>query len=127
MRVIGFILLAGAAYAADSKDNLTQAQADDIIQKFAAKESAFARARENYTYRQTARVLDLNESGATVGKWEEVTDIIFTADGKRTEHVVRAPVTTLQNFAMDPEDMQDMRSVQPFVLTTEEVPNYLVR
>src|SRR5258707_1998633 len=71
----------------------SQAQIDDIIQKFAAKEADFARERENYTYRQTARVLDLDEGGNTVGRWEEVSDIIFNADGKRNEHVVRAPVS----------------------------------
>jgi hypothetical protein len=127
MRVLGLILLgAGALLAADTTEP-TPAQIDDIIQKFAAKEADFARARENYTYRQTARVLDLDEGGNTVGRWEEVSDIIFNADGKRTEHVVRAPVSTLRNFNLSPEDIQDIRSVQPFVLTTTELPKYLIR
>ena len=128
MRVfVSAILLGAAALMAADRQDLSQAQIDDIIQKFAAKEAAFAQARENYTYRQTARVLDLDEGGNTVGRWEEVSDIIFTTDGKRTEHVVRAPVQTLKNFNLSPEDLQDLRSVQPFVLTTAEVPNYWIR
>jgi hypothetical protein len=122
------LLVAGAGMlpGADATEP-TQAQIDDIIQKFAAREADFARARENYTYRQTARVLDLDEGGNTVGRWEEVSDIIFNADGKRNEHVVRAPVSTLRNFNLSPEDIQDIRSVQPFVLTTTELPKYLIR
>src|SRR5579883_1454625 len=126
MRVPGLILLAGlAAFAAEP--NLTQAQIDDIIQKFAAKESAFARARESYTYRQSAKIQEMDEGGNPGGKWEEVSDIVFTSDGKRTDHVVRAPVTTLRLIQMDPGDLEDMRHTHPFVLTTEELPNYWVR
>ncbi len=112
--------------AADLPDP-SQAQIEEIIQKFAAKESEFRRARGNYTYRQTARVLDLDAGGGTVGKWEEVADIVFTPEGKRTEKVVRAPVQTLQNFFMDPGDLQDLRDVQPFVLTSEELSKYQIR
>jgi hypothetical protein len=105
---------------------LTDAQIEDIITRFAAKEAAFARARENYTYRQTARIQELDPGGAVIGRWEMVTDIVFT-EGKRTEHVVRAPVATLRNLQLTPEDEQDLRSVQPFVLTTPELPKYYIR
>ena len=129
MRASGLILLAtAAAFAADSTQQLSQAQIDEIVQKFAAKESAFAKARENYTYRQSAKLQLLDDGGnLTNEKWEEVTDVIFTPDGKRTEHVVRSPVSTLQRIVMDPGDVEDMRHTQPFVLTTEELPNYYVR
>lgn len=128
MRAFGLMILAAAAgFAADSNPQLSQAQIDDIIQKFSAKESAFAKARENYTYRQSAKIQEADEAGTPGGKWEEVSDIIFTPDGKRTEHVVRAPVTTLHLIVMDPGDIEDIRHTQPFVLTTEELPNYWVR
>jgi len=107
-------------------DDLTPAQQQDIITKFAAKEAAFARARENYTYRQSYKVEDLGTNGRPIGKQEMVTDIVFTPDGKRTEHVVYAPISTLTRFFLDKEDEQDLRSVQPFVLTTSEIPNYEV-
>ena len=115
------LVFAGAAFA--DGNELSQAQIEDIIQKFAAKEADFARARENYTYRQTARIQELDGRG----RWEMVSDIIFTPDGKRTERVVRAPVTTLQRIQLTPEDEQDLRSVQPFVLTTKEIPKYDIR
>ena len=100
---------------------------EEIIQKFAAKEAEFSKARENYTYRQTVRILELDDSGNTRGRHEMVSDIIFSAEGKRTERVVRAPVSTLKNILMTPEDEQDLRNVQPFVLTTTELPKYFIR
>ena len=56
------------------------------------------------------------------GRYEIVDDIIFSRDGKRTEKVVRAPVSTLTHLMLTPEDVQDLRNVQPFVLTTNEIP-----
>jgi len=101
-----------------------EANPDEIVQKFAAKEAEFARARENYTYRQTVKIQELDDSGGIRGRYEIVSDIIFSPDGKRTEHVVRAPVSTLRNLLLTPEDEQDLRNVQPFVLTTGEIPLY---
>lgn len=128
MKWLSFVvLLAGLpVMGADSKEP-SEAEIDDIIRKFAAKESDFARARENYTYRQTVRILELDEGGNTRGRHEEVSDIIFNADGKRSEKVIRAPVSTLKNLQLTPEDEQDLRSVQPFVLTTEDIDKYYVR
>lgn len=100
---------------------------DQIIQKFAAKEAEFRKARENYTYRQSLKVEELDPSGQTVqGKWEEVDDIIFGPNRTREEKVVYAPLNTL-HLTITPQDLQDLRSVQPFVLTTDDLPKYDVQ
>lgn len=122
---LAFVLI-GAAFAATSPEP-TSSQVDEIISKFAAKEAEFAKARGNYTYRQSAKVQELDTDGSPHGKWEMVSDIVFTPAGKRTEHVVRAPVPSLQNILLTPEDEQDLRDVQPFVLTTNEIPGYNIR
>jgi len=124
--LITSVLLTGAAFGATPADP-TPAQIDDIVQKFAAKEAEFAQARGNYTYRQTARVMSLDDGGNTTGKWEEVTDIVFTPEGKRSEKVIHAPMSTLTAFQLDPGDIQDLREVQPFVLTSVELPKYFIR
>ena len=100
---------------------------EEIIQKFAAKELEFSQARSNYTYRQSVKLEELDGGGnPTGGKWEEVSDIIFSPEGKRAEKVVYAPVTTLREISLTPEDVQDLRNVQPFVLTTPEIPEYSI-
>jgi hypothetical protein len=105
-------------------DEIKNVNPDEIVQKFAAKEAEFSHARENYTYRQTVKIQTLTDSGVVDGRYEIVEDIIFSPDGKRTEKVVRAPVSTLTRLLLSPEDMQDLRDVQPFVLTSGEIPLY---
>jgi hypothetical protein len=117
--------LAATMWGAEQKQP-SEEEVGQIIQKFAARESEFAAARENYTYRQTARLLEVDEFGNERGRWEMVTDILFV-NGKRTEKVIRAPVATLRNIILTPEDEQDLRNVQPFVLTAGEVSDYLIR
>jgi len=124
-RLVAAVALAAAAWAAGGDPS--EAEIQQIIEKFVAKETEFAQARGNYTYRQTARIQELDEFGNVRGRWEMVTDIIFSPDGRRTERVVRAPVATLRNIILTPEDEKDLRDVQPFVLTTKELPEYLIR
>ena len=57
------LFLNGALLWAD-KTNPNQAEVDEIVKKFAAKESEFAAARQAYTYRQSAK---LQETGAQGG------------------------------------------------------------
>lgn len=121
------LLTAALAPAATVKSDPSEDQIDKIIRTFAANELAFATAREAYTYRQTAKIQEFDDSGIPGGKWEMMSDIIFSQNGKRTERVSRAPVATLQRIMLSPEDEQDLRNVLPFVLTTNEVDNYYVR
>lgn len=95
----------------------------DIIQKFAAKEAVFKQARDNYTYTQEVTVQTLD--GHTVdGEFKEVTDITYDNKGSRIENVTFAPQSTLQRVSMSPEDFADIRNKLPFVLTTEDLPQY---
>ena len=100
---------------------------EQLIDNFIAKETEFSKARGNYTYRQTVKILEYTDSGSVRGKYEIVQDIIFSGDGRRNERVVFAPVSTLQNIILTPQDMQDLRDVQPFVMTTAERNDYHVR
>jgi len=114
--------------AAVPKKDLSEAEVQDIIKRFSQKESEFAKARSGYTYRQTVRVLDIGAGGRTVGRHEVISDIVFTGDNlKRTERVVKAPVPDLKNFSLEPNDEADLRNVQPFVLTADDVDKYYVR
>jgi hypothetical protein len=96
-----------------------------IIEKFATRESVFNLARQSYTFRQTVKVDTLAEDTNRVdGEYQQVTDITFGDDGKRAEHVVFAPQNTLERVMMSPADFQDIEHRLPFVLTTEDLPQY---
>src|SRR5919108_336458 len=93
---------------------------EEIIRRFAAKEQEFKEAREQYTYRQDVRV----ETPDDNGEYHEVFDVVFNDKGKRLENVVFAPQSTLAQISMSPEDIDDIRHRLPFVLTSEEIPEY---
>jgi hypothetical protein len=96
---------------------------EEIIKRFAAKETEFAKARDQYTYRQDVKVQTLD--GSTVdGEYHEVFDVMFDDKGHRIENVVFAPQSSLTKIFMSQEDFQDIRHRLPFVLTDEDLPEY---
>jgi hypothetical protein len=97
---------------------------DEIIRRFSEKEKEFKQARANYVYRQNVRVQELDASDRVLGEFQETTDIGFDNSGKRTEKVVYAPQSTLRGIVMTPQDLQDLREIQPFVLTSDDVGKY---
>jgi hypothetical protein len=97
----------------------------EIIQRFAAKEKEFKIAREQYAYRQSLTVQTL-DGDAVNGEFKEVEDVLFDDRGNRVEHVVFAPESTLQGILMTKEDYDDIRNRMPFVLTTDEIPEYQI-
>ncbi len=101
--------------------------AEEIIKKFAAKESEFQDALNHYTYRRTARVQTIDDDNKVDGEWYEVDDVIFDPSGHRTEKVVFAPESSLQRVMMSPSDLQDIQHGYPFVLTTEQVNDYNIK
>ena len=100
---------------------------DQIIAKFAAKETEFQDALNHYTYRRVARVQTIDDDNKVDGDWYEVDDVIFTPDGRRTEKTVFAPESTLQRVIMTPSDMQDIQHGYSFVLTTDAIAAYDVK
>jgi len=124
---------ASAAQGTAAPGATTQSNADalpmpanEIIRRFAARESEFKIARDNYTYSQTVLVEASTPDGRNGGKYELGSDIVFTPEGKRYEKVTYAPQSTLQLISLTPQDMKDLESIQPFVLTTAELPKYNV-
>ena len=97
---------------------------EEVIHKFAAKEAEFRKARESYTYKQSVKMEELDSGGNVQGKWEIVSDIVFGPNKQRTEKVTYAPLNTLKNITLTPQDDQDLRSVQPFVLTSDDISKY---
>lgn len=100
---------------------------DEIIKKFAAKESEFREALNHYTYRRMARVQTIDDDNKVDGEWYQVDDVTFDPSGRRTEKTVFAPASTLERVMMSPSDMQDIQKGYPFVLTTEEITQYNVK
>jgi hypothetical protein len=100
---------------------------EQIIERFAAREAEFRRERDNYTYTQTFVIQTIGYDGAQDGEYRMTSEIVFTPAGKRYEKIVYAPPPTLKRISLSQQDLDDLEHVQPFVLTTEELPKYGIR
>src|SRR5271170_6532180 len=98
---------------------------EEIIKRFAEREKLFKEARDHYTYRQDIKV-ETRDGDTVTGQYHEVFDVLYDDKGHRIENVVFAPQSTLEQggLSLDQGDVQDFRNRLPFVLTTEEVPEY---
>jgi hypothetical protein len=95
---------------------------DEIIQKFAAKETIFKAARAKYSYTQAISVQELSGNGQDVaGEFNQVADVSFDSEGRRVEKPTFAPDNTLRAIQISTADMEDIKDRLPFVVTTEEL------
>ncbi|HVP43143.1 MAG TPA: hypothetical protein VMS96_06900 [Terriglobales bacterium] len=118
-----FALLCSLASAQEGPLNPappTGISVNEVIQRFASKEKEFKLARENYTYTQDVRV----ETPEDRGTYREVFDVTFDDRGRRIENVRFAPQSSLQRIQITREDLDDIRNRLPFVLTSDELPEY---
>src|SRR5437868_745936 len=105
------------------KDAPSGTSVDEIIRRFAAKEKEFQAARAHYTYRQSNIIQTLEGAGVD-GEYRQDWDVNFDSHGKRSIAVTYAPAVTLTRISMTSEDTNDLQNVMPFVLTTDEIPDY---
>jgi len=99
----------------------------DLIRHVAEREAQTERERGNYTYRQTVAVEELNAMGFRTGEYREVRDVIFSPAGKRTEQRMGPSRNTLTRLILTKEDFRDIREIQPFLFTPDQLRLYDIR
>ncbi len=95
-----------------------------IITEFTAKEAVFRQALNNYTWQRSVRVETVDDDGKADGRYYQVVDIAFDDQDRRTERVLESPADTLTRVMMSPADFEDIEERLPFVLTTQDAPQY---
>lgn len=124
--VVALSILVSSARSQEGPLNSAQPNGiapEQIIEKFAAKEKEFKQARDNYTFRQDVSLRTVDGDTVT-GEYHEVFDVTYDNQGRHLENVVYAPQNTLTELIMTPEDLKDLRHTMPFVLTSDEIPDY---
>ena len=95
-----------------------------LLKQIAQRETGNAQARENYTYRQSVTIQEFDDQGRITGQYREVRDITFSPSRVRYEQVVDPAKSTLTRIKLTPEDFADLRNVQPFLLTMDNLALY---
>lgn len=94
----------------------------EIIQRLSAQESLFKEAQTHYTFTMNVEIQTL-QGKAVDGEFRRVSEISFN-QGKKVESVTFAPQSTLRRISMSKQDFDDMDNRSPFVLTTQDLPQY---
>src|SRR5438128_11318957 len=102
--------------------NLTQAQIDEIIRRFAAKETEFRRALNSYAFKRDALVQVLGMGSQVTGEYHRVSDFTFDDQGNRYEKINFFPMPSFSGIT--PEDLEDLGGVNPFALEASKLSQY---
>jgi hypothetical protein len=124
------LILAFALVAPQARPRDAQAVPDapaNLAKLVAHRESETETERNEYTYRQTVTIEELDDHGAARGAYREVRDIVFSPKHERTEELIGVPQNGLKRLAMTEEDFRDVREIQPLVLTEDRLWNYETR
>jgi hypothetical protein len=117
---IGLILASAIfpppAYAEDPPDNL--------VKLVARRETETEKERNEYMYRQTVTLEEIDDHGGARGHYREVRDVIFSPAHERSEELVGKPQYSLKKLVLTDEDFRDIRDIQPLVLTEDRLWNY---
>jgi hypothetical protein len=98
----------------------------DLAKRVAHRESETAEERRQYAYTQSVHLQEIDGRGTQTGEYREVREVIFSPTGDRTERFSSQPVSRLRNLLMTPEDFADIRNIQPFILTEDQLRIYQV-
>jgi hypothetical protein len=120
---IGLILAFGIALAPAA----AQDPPANLARLVAQRETVTEKERNEYMYRQTVTIEELESGGALRGQYREVRDIIFSPSRERTEEMVGKPEKMLKSLVLTDEDFADIRDIQPLVLTEDRLWNYETR
>ena len=96
----------------------------NLARLVAHRETETEAERNQYMYRQTVTLEELDQNGGARGTYKEVRDIIFSPTGERSEEPVGKSENRLKNLILTDEDFHDIRDIQPLVLTEDRLWNY---
>jgi hypothetical protein len=99
----------------------------DLVKRVAERETETEAERNQYLYRQTVELDELDNHGGARGHYKEIRNVIFSPAGERTEEMVGAPQNGLKGLILTAEDFEDIRHIQPLVLTRDRLGLYEVR
>jgi hypothetical protein len=118
------LILASVIFAA----SLPAQEPPANLAKLAAhRETETEAERNEYMYRQTVTLDELDAGGGIRGGYHEVRDVIFSPTRERTEEIIGKPRNSLKNLILTEEDFRDIRDIQPLVLTDDRLWNYETR
>jgi hypothetical protein len=105
-----------------------QLSPEEIISRFTKKETELREIWKEYAYTQESKLQALGPANTISGEFYQVSEFVFNDAGARIERIIKAPPSTLiqAGLEMTAEDKNAFINLQPFALTSDDLPNYFV-
>jgi TonB family protein len=107
-----------------SASAMPQAQVDEIVRAFTAKESRFRQALNTYAFKRDALVQTIGMGGQVTGEYHRVSQFTFDDAGNRFEKINYFPMPTLTEINITAQDLEDLGGVNPFALEAAKLNAY---
>ncbi|HXH69999.1 MAG TPA: hypothetical protein VNI60_06575 [Pyrinomonadaceae bacterium] len=128
--LLGLLILSLSAigvFAQNSKivkTDLSQAEIERIVKAFTMNEGKFRAALANYNFSRSATIQTVGMGGQITGTFRRDSILNLNEEGKRFEKILFAPVSTLTEITITPEDLEDLGGLNPFALEPSAVSQY---
>lgn len=106
------------------KTNLSQAEIDRIVKSFTSKEGEFRQALGSYAFNRKAEIQTIGMGGQISGVYRRDSRLTFAEDGRRMEKILFAPIPTLKEIVITPEDLENLNGVDPYAIDPKSVALY---
>ncbi|MBK8812363.1 MAG: hypothetical protein IPN69_16765 [Acidobacteria bacterium] len=126
--VLGIFAISALAQASNIvPSTLSQSEIDRIVKKFSDNEFEFRQALGIYAFNRDAKIQTIGLGGQITGTYIRNSFITFTTDGSRFERIIYAPISTLKEISISPEDIEDLGGINPFAIEPKNVREYNFR
>jgi hypothetical protein len=98
--------------------------ADEIIHRFTTNEDRMKKAYDEFSFDETIRVQEMGDPG---GAFIVEGEMYLKSDGQRYERIAKPPVSTLKQTDFTLEDVKSIVSLPIFILTSDELPKYVLK
>jgi hypothetical protein len=122
--IVALAAFGAAAQDTIVKSNLTQAEIDRIIKAFATKEAESRTALTQYVFNRSAAVSTIGLGGNITGTFRRDSFMNVSPEGTRVEKILFAPIPTLTEISITPEDLEDLGGINPFALDPSAINSY---
>lgn len=87
----------------------------------AERETAGEAVRAQFAYRQKILIEEMDPKGFKAGHYQETREVVFNAAGEPVDRRTGKVTNTLVRLRLTDEDFDDLRNIQPLLLTKEKL------
>lgn len=106
------------------RNNLNSVEIEQMIDKVTKNEDEFRLALTNYVFNRNVTVQTVGLGGLITGTYRRDSFMTFSSEGQRFEKILYAPISTLKELQITPEDIEDLSGVNPFAINPQDAKDY---